>query len=242
LLKGLQVVSIDHTNNKIVVDADADTAQAGDYVWLGILGGVTNSYNRGVSGLDAWVGSTTNTVWGIDRSLAANAKFRPVRINANGGSVSQQLMRRLIGTVQQWGADKGQPREGTVYEGAAIYTSIPDKNAYGDVLMNMKRIVNDMELKGGWKGIEAEGYAMIGDADAAVGRMRFLNLDDWGLGSPNGGIAPVLWSPDGLVLRQVPGYDRWVSMHVTRLELGCKMPNRSGEIYGLNTAAYALES
>jgi hypothetical protein len=144
--------------------------------------------------------------------------------------------------VQQWGADNGQKRADNQYEGAVLLTSIPDKNAYGDVLMNMKRIVNDMSLAGGWKAIEAEGYAMVSDADAPVGKIRFLNLNDWALGSPNGQIAPTLWSPDGLVLRQVPGYDRWVAMFASRMELGCMVPNRSGEIYGLNTAAYALES
>jgi hypothetical protein len=239
---GCLISSIDHTANTFTLSAAATSVVIGDYVYIGVLGGASNSYNRGITGLEAWLGSTSNTVWGINRATAANAKWRPVRVNASNTAVSQTIIRKLVGTVQQWGADNGQKRADNQYEGAVLLTSIPDKNAYGDVLMNMKRIVNDMELKGGWKAIEAEGYPMVCDADAPVGKIRFLNLSDWALGSPNGQIAPTLWSPDGLVLRQVPGYDRWVAMFASRLELGCMMPNRSGEIYGLNTAAYALES
>lgn len=238
---GCLVSSVDHTANTITLSAAATSVVIGDYVWIGVLGGASNSYNRSITGLESWLGSTTNTVWGINRTTAANAKFRPVRVNANNAAVSQQIIRRLVGTVQQWGADNGQKRADNTYEGAVLLTSIPDKNAYGDVLQNMKRIVNDMDLKGGWKSIEAEGYPMVSDADAPVGKIRFLNMNDWSFGSPNGQIAPTLWSPDGLVLRQVPGYDRWVAMFASRLEIGCMNPNRSGEIYGLNTAAYALE-
>ena len=239
---GCLVSSINHTADTFTLSAAATSVVIGDYVYIGVLGGASNSYNRGITGLEAWLGSTTNTVWGINRTTAANAKWRPVRVNASNAAVSQQIIRKLVGTVQQWGADNGQKRADNQYEGAVLLTSIPDKNAYGDVLMNMKRIVNDMSLAGGWKAIEAEGYAMVSDADAPVGKIRFLNLNDWALGSPNGQIAPTLWSPDGLVLRQVPGYDRWVAMFASRMELGCMVPNRSGEIYGLNTAAYALES
>ena len=239
---GCLVSAIDQTNDTVTVSAVATSVVASNYIFIGVLGGASNSYNRGITGLEAWLGSTTNTVWGINRTTAANAKWRPVRVNANNAAVSQQIIRRLVGTVQQWGADNGQKRADNQYEGAVLLTSIPDKNAYGDVLMNMKRIVNDMTLQGGWKAIEAEGYPMVSDADAPVGKIRFLNLNDWALGSPNGQIAPTLWSPDGLVLRQVPGYDRWVAMFASRLELGCMVPNRSGEVYGLNTASYALES
>jgi hypothetical protein len=83
---------------------------------------------------------------------------------------------------------------------------------------------------------------MHADPDAPVGKIRFLNMEDWALGSPSGNIAPSLHSPDGLVLRQVPGYDKWITILISELELGCMNPTRSGELYGLNTAAYGLEA
>lgn len=244
--EGLEVVSINPTANSVTFDATVDAGVvAGSYAVPGRLGGGGNDLNRGVSGLAAALGSTTNTYWGINRSTAANALWRPVRVDAgNGGAaaaLSQQLLRKLKGIVRRTGADRGGRMAPGMQEGAMWLTSIEDKDAYTNLLTNLNRTVNTFELKGNWVAIEAEGYPMVDDADAPVGRIRFLNWADWNLGSPTGNITPTLINaPDGLVFRQVSTYDLWAAYLSAELELGCFMPNRSGELYNLNTAAYAV--
>ena len=235
---GLQVSTINYAANSItLVAAQTAATVAGDFVVPGRLGGGGNDWNRGISGLSAALSSTSNTYWGLDRSQAVNSRWRGQRVN-QGGAITQQGIRKLITTVRKYGADQGVQQSEGMPEGAVILTSFEDKDAYANQLLNIKRIVNDMTLEGGWKAVEAEGYPMVADADAPCGIYRFLNWKDWNLGSPTGNVVPTLVNaPDGLVFRQVPGYDLWAAMFTSELELGCFMPNRSGELYGCTVAA-----
>lgn len=240
---GMKVESIDAVNNTVTVSINGVTGHGStannNFLVPGIQTGQRNDYNQGVSGLSAALGSTTNTYWNLNRSTAANARWRPVRVNQNA-AVSEAGIRKLITTVQKFGADQGGRIEPNTIESAVILTSFEGYDAYAALLTGNKRFVNTLNLQGGFLAIEADGYPMVRDADCPLGIYQFLNLADWNLGSPTGAIRPRVVDEDGQTIRWVPGFNQWLVLLCSELELGCFAPTRSGELYGVTMTALTV--
>ena len=94
------------------------------------------------------------------------------------GTAAQALTLSAMET--QYLAAKKFAQSGDRY---AIFTNKTLYQKYGDILTSMRRTVNQVDLLGGWKGLEfAAGAGSVGvylDFDCPDGEVLIVNLDSW---------------------------------------------------------------
>jgi hypothetical protein len=204
-----------------------------NYLVRGSESGEGQDYNQGVSGIMATLSTSNNTYWGLDRSSAANAFWRPQRYNAANIALTENLWRAPLDRVKKFGGNpNNQSLEGKL-EDLAIVTSIEGVTVFANLLLGLKRYVNTVSLDGGWSAITCHGKPMIEDPSCPLGVYTYLNWADYQLYSQIGQIGFQVDDTDGLTLRKVPGYQLYELLLYSRLELGCKRPNRQAIMYGV---------
>lgn len=213
--------------------ASAGSCANNDYLVRGSQSGEGNDYNAGISGITAALSTSDNTYWGLDRSSAANAFWRPQRYDATGVTVNEALFRAPLDRIKKFGGNpNNQSLEGKL-EDLAILTSIEGVTLFGSLLVGDKRYVNTVNLDGGWAALTCHGKPMIEDPSCPLGLYEYLNWADWQLYSEIGRIGFMVDDTDGLTIRKVPGYQLYELLMYARLEAGCKRPNRQAVLYGL---------
>lgn len=135
----------------------------------------TGNGGKDFLGLAALIGSTTNTVGGIDRSDAANAWWRPVRTDHGAAAVSEAALRTLYNDVSD-GVEKA----------THILTTQAGFEAYEALLQGTIRHMDTSLGDAGFDNLMFKSTPMAFDRDATAGTYNFLNLNYLELVSLNG--------------------------------------------------------
>lgn len=188
-VSGRQITAIDEAAKEITISGAPVTTNNTDFAV------VTGNYNVEAMGLGG-IMSATLPLQGIDPSTDTWWK---ANILANGGSprnLSQSLMRQAI--------DISEFRGGQI---DMITASYGVRAAYEALLQNQVRIVNPMELEGGYKTLEYDGRPIVVDRYHETGHMYFLDMSEIDLYQ----MSDFEWREDdkGAVLHPVPGYDKY---------------------------------
>lgn len=251
---GMTIEAIDEANDQITVSINGATSAGAvadnDYIVLGHLLGGSTGYNQNPTGIAAWLGDNTNTVWNVDRSQAANAIYRSQRITPAQGESLENVLGR--GKAQLWkrGANEGGAVDPTAGEQMVWLTSGEGWREYGASLVSVKRFVvptgggdsmsmnmgagaKQISLAGGFTALDADGVPMVKDRSCPLGHFFGMYWPDWRLHSTTGSVqlTPVICN--GSPLQKVPFHDLWIMELKASLELECQMPNRQIDVYGV---------
>jgi len=186
---GREIVAIDKVNKTITISGAAVTTTDTD---IAVVAGDYNVEAMGLGGIM----NPNLTLQGIDPTV--DTWWRP-NVLDNGGTnraLSTQLMRQAI--------DTSELEAGEV---TMITASYGVRAAYEALLQNQVRIVNPMELEGGYKTLEYDGRPIVVDRYHDSNTMYFLDMEELDLYQ----LSDFEWREDdkGAVLHPVPGYDKY---------------------------------
>lgn len=206
------VVSI--TNSTVFVAADAPAgALDADYSVY-----VAGSRNNEIMGLGGII-SATSTLQGLD---VATYPWWVSTILGNSSvnrPISDVLLQTAIDTLEQVSNGKT----------TALYTSFGIRRAYQAVLASKQQIVNQMELKGGYKTITFNDVPIIVDKHAPANKIRFVDEDKlkfYRMSDNGGEDYGLFWmDEDGSVMTKVTNYDAYEGVICLYTNLGTNMRN-----------------
>lgn len=204
------ITSVDPIAVSITVSGSAITTLTTDYVVI------SGSYGLELTGF-AKVFTADNTLYGIDRS--ANKWFNPT-LEAAVGALSE--------TKMQTGIDDAEKAAGGTLNFFA--TSYGVRRAYQNLLVQVKRITDVMDLEGGFKALTYNGMAFTADKYAPAGTMFGLDLSTW----KKYQLADWDWlSSDGAVLTRVADKPVWEATLAKYAEIGCNSPKKNVKWSGI---------
>lgn len=193
----------------IVNSTDLDDLAISD----GSTDGISASYNDALQGLDV-----STYPW-----FVAKTDF-----HASGRWAAQ---RALDLTLMQTMFDMIEEQAGKDYGPDLMMTTRAVRREYLELCLADRRIVNTMELDGGWSALDYNGVPFVVDNDAIDGEIYFLTLKDIQLYR----MSDYSWMDmDGSVLSRVSGYDAYEATFYRYAELGVKCRNTQGIIGSLS--------
>lgn len=203
------ITAVDKSASTINVDGGVVTTASTHGVYR------TGNYGNEITGLEAWVGTSDNTIGTIDRS--SNDWFNP-NILSNSGT-----LRALSLDLMQQAFDEAEIKSGGSVTVGYMYHSLRRK--YLALVRADRRYVNEMSFDGGFKGVEFNSIPLIVDSYAPYNTIWFLdesNTKVYHLG-------PKDWSwmdKDGSVLSRTTtgGYDAtmyWFPQYVVDVPGSC---------------------
>lgn len=179
---------------------------------------VAGNHNLELTGLDAVIGEDT-TLYGIDRSLAANKWLNSNLDNVNG---------ELSETKIQSAIDDVETKSGSVIN--FLLCSKGVKRAYQNLQTSMKQHVNTLELKGGWKTLSYNGIPLEADKYVKPGRLYCLDLNDWKMYQ----MSDWEWmQDDGAMLTRVADKPAYEATLLKYCDIGCQRPRGQVRLYGI---------
>lgn len=173
---------------------------------------VQGSYNNEITGLGAIFG-TSPTLYGV--SKATNLWLSP-QITNNVGNISEIAMQKALDKIEEYGGEACD----------IIVCSWGVRRALIKLLATNKRVLDTMELAGGYKALSFNGIPVVADRFCPKGNMYFLNTKDFTLNQ----LCDWQWltSDDGSVLKQVAGKPVYTATLVKYAELLCSRPYAQG--------------
>jgi len=171
-----------------------------------------------LTGIQALVSSSANTVGGIDASQAANSYWDNLRAN-QAGALTLDALLQAYNQVQIAGG-----------ETSAMICTPGMQRAYFKLLQAQVRYVEPLTIKGGFQVLEFMGKPFIADRLAPFGSIFFLDEEfikvfstgDWHF-----------LDEDGNTLKWVVGYDAWQAVLARYMNLGISRRNVQFLLYGL---------
>jgi len=194
-----RILSIDRDAKTILLDKKVTVADTE-------MGVVAGSYDLEMTGI-AKVFDHTNftTIYGIDRST--HKWFRTNSTNVNG-EISEVKIQEGLDDVE---IAAGDPVN-------FLICSYGVRRAYLYFMSSQKRIVNTIEIKGGFKAPEFNGLPLVADRFMPAETMYGLNTSDWNMFE----IGDWDWlSEDGAVLHRVSNKPVWEAALVKYADMGC---------------------
>jgi len=143
-------------------------------------------------------GMTAGRYQDVDATATAN-QFARATVLDNGGTlrpISEELLKS--GMTKQ--------HKGLGGKTDVMLSSYELQDAYGSLLVADRRFVNTKTFSGGWEGIDFEGKPWVRDRDCLPNRCYYVDWDALEYIK----LREYSWQGrDGLVFRQVDGYDAW---------------------------------
>jgi len=175
---------------------------------------VAGNFGLELTGLAAVV-NTGNILYGINRATPGNEWLNSNTINL-GTAISETAIQTQIDRVEQ-------------NSGSAInflFCSLGVRRAYQNLLTASKRVVNSLDLQGGWKALSYTGgageIAVVGDRYVPAGTMFGLDLNDWKMYQ----LADWNWlDKTGSILTQAANMAAFEATLVKYADLGCQRPS-----------------
>ena len=214
------------------VTAVSSTAGAGRYEMMGLRGIVTNE-------------NIDNIVWydGTDRGMSALpdplqglavGTYSWWKAQVDTGATRYAAQRSLTFDLMQQMFDKVEIKAGKDYGPDMILTTHALRREYLELCRVDRRVVNTMELDGGFTAVDYNGVPFTVDQDAIDGEIYFLTLKDIQLYR----MSDYAWmEKDGAVLSRLTGYDAYEAVLFRYAELGCKRRNSQGVLGDLDYTA-----
>ncbi len=180
---------------------------------------VQGSFNNEITGLDAIFNSTT--LYGLDK---AENSWMNSYIKSNVGAIDELTIQTALDTIEETSG------KGVNF----IVCSWGVRRALQQLFATNKRVIDSMELNGGFRAISYNGIPIVADRFCPEGTMYLLNTDDFTLHQ----LCDWEWlaDDDGKVLKQVPGKPVYTATLVKYADLICARPNGQGMLTGITEA------
>lgn len=179
------------------------------------------SYNNELTGLAAIFDSDVTSLYGVNK--AANPWIKP-KVATNVGSITEGAIQTMLDTLEESGGDPAD----------LIVTSFGVRRALINLFATNKRVVNTVDLAGGYKALSFNGIPIVADRFCQKNTMYILNTKDFALHQ----LCDWQWltGDDGKVLRQIPGKPVYTATLVKYAELMCSRPYAQGVLKGITEA------
>lgn len=213
---GRKIIGIDRTNKAITVSGtELDEDDIDDAIIT-----VQGSYNNEITGLKA-IFSNSTTLYGLTR---ANHSWLTPYTKSNAGSLTELTIQSAIDSIEE------------VSGGSVnfILCSWGVRRALQSLFATNKRIIDTVELAGGYKAMSYNGIPIVADRFCPDGTMYLLNTEDFTLHQ----LCDWQWleGEDGKVLKQVAGKPIYTATLVKYADLICARPCGQGMISGITEA------
>jgi len=180
---------------------------------------VQGSFGNEITGLDALFNSST--LYGLSKE--ENAWMNSYK-KENVGEISDIVIQTALDTIEE-NSGKGVN---------FIVCSWGVRRALQQLFATNKRVIDNMELNGGFRAISYNGIPIVADRFCPEGTMYLLNTNDFTLHQ----LCDWQWlaDDDGKVLKQVPGKPVYTATLVKYADLICARPNGQGVLTGITEA------
>ncbi len=210
LNEGVTIEAVDDTTSPSTVTLSAiGTCANGDLIYV--------SGNKGLelTGLQAVF--EASELYGLNRTTYPVLKAQRVNIN---GEVAEVKIQKAI--------DDAERRAGAKIN--FLHCSYGVRRAYQNLLTLQKRIVNTIQLKGGWSALAYNDIPLAADKYIKAGKCFCLDLSDWKLYH----MGDYEWlDADGAMLSRVANKPAWEATLVRYCDIGCQKPRGQVELYGI---------
>mgnify|MGYP001163053636 CR=1 FL=1 len=196
-----EVLIVDDINNTITIDGAPVTTSDTDFAVLHL------NYNQEYTGMAA-VFTPDNVLYNIDRKK--NKWFNPTVINLNG-EISEVAIQKAI--------DEAERKAGGRIN--FMSASYGVRRAYQDTLLAVKRIVEVMQLKGGYEAITYNNIPITVDKYNPPQTLFGLDLTTW----KEYQLEDFTWfDQDGAILHRDQNRPVWRATLAKYADLGCNKP------------------
>ncbi|MBR1983071.1 MAG: phage major capsid protein [Clostridia bacterium] len=209
---GRRITSIDR-DSKIVTFAGG-TISANTNSVLSVQGSFMNE----ITGLGKILDENDSFLYGLDK--IQNGWLKPYVNNVNG-EITESKIQKALDTIEE--------RSGSSVN--FIVCSWGVRRALINLFAKNKRIVDVMNLEGGFKALSYNGIPIVADRFCPEGTMYLLNTDDFTLHQ----LCDWQWltGDDGSILKQVPGKPVYTATLVKYADLICDRPYGQGKLTGI---------
>lgn len=209
---GKRIKAIDR-ENKIIYFSNLTLTDTHEFCNLVVQG----SYNNEITGLGAIFGDG-DTIYGLSKTT--HPWLKPY-VKKDAGSITEMDIQRAIDTIEE--------NSGSTVN--VIICSWGVRRALQKLFSENKRVVDTIELAGGYKAMSYNGIPIIADRFCPEGVMYLLNSEDFTLHQ----LCDWQWleGEDGKVLKQVAGKPVYTATLVKYADLICARPNGQGMISGI---------
>ena len=216
-LAGRKIAVIDRAEKKIILAGSVVEDASYEDATITIQG----SFNNEINGIATLFDTETPTLYGVQRET--NAWMKPY-VKTGVGDISELTIQTALDTIEE------RSGKGVNY----IVCSWGVRRALQQLFSANKRVVDTMELAGGFKAISYNGIPIVADRFCPEGTMYLLNTDDFTLHQ----LCDWQWlaDDDGKVLKQVPGKPVYTATLVKYADLICARPNGQGMLSGIKEA------
>lgn len=229
-----EIVSVNENTPSITIDSSVTTSSS-HYVTIPGNMDDDGTNVREPDGLTKVISTSANTVGGIADS--SNPFWAPVRKNASGAGVTEALLNEFLTRIAR---KKGQTKW--------FVTSDGQVNAIAALLQGSQRIVNSVDLKGGYKSLAwshpTQGeIALVGDVASPKTELRSIDERHITLYYPEGDSSDWQWvTENGNHLFLKKGTTDFKDTFWGSLKLSCALGtdrrNVHGTLYGLASPGY----
>lgn len=218
IASAVNITDVNTATPSITISGSAVTTSNSHFVFRS-GNAVDATHVNELTGLQALVATSANTVGGIDSSAAGNSYWQNQSANA-AGALSLDIMTKAFNTVTVQG---GQ---------VSLMIGSPGmQRALFNLLQAQVRYVDPLTIKGGFKALEYMGQPFVADRQAPFGKVFFLDERFIKVFSNND------WhflDEDGNTLKWVVGFDAWEAVLARYMNLGISRRNVQFVEYGLN--------
>lgn len=216
--KGIRVKEVNF-NDKAIIFAQ-NSFSSGD-VAVGAFITVQNSNNNEITGLGAIFNEESSLLYGVNK--ISNKWLRPYEMK-EVGEISEMDIQTALDEIEQ-------------ISGSApdiIICSMGVRRALQQLFSANRRVIDTVELAGGYKAMSYNGIPIVADRFCPNGTMYMLNSKDFTLHQ----LCDWQWlaGDDGRILQQVPGKPVYTATLVKYAELICSHPCAQGRLTGITEA------
>ena len=214
---GRTIVAIDRTNKAVTLSG---TTLTSDTISADQIFTVQGSYNNEITGLSAIFGNSA-TLYGITRST--NSWLKPY-VKTSQGSITELAIQTAIDEIEEKSGSKVN----------MIICSWGVRRALQALFSTNKRVIDTVELTGGYKAMSYNGIPVVADRFCPDGTMYLLNTEDFCLHQ----LCDWQWleGDNGKILNQVAGKPVHTATLVKYADLMCARPCGQGMISGITEA------
>ncbi|MBQ9734779.1 MAG: phage major capsid protein [Clostridia bacterium] len=212
---GRRITMVNRTSSAVRVSGDTLTINT---VPAGSMLTVQGSLNNELTGLGAIFNNSIPTLYGLNK--ASNVWLAPYQ-KESAGEISELDIQTALDTIEE-------------SSGSAvnfIVCSWGVRRALQQLFSANRRVIDTVELNGGFKAMSYNGIPIVADRFCPKGSMYLLNTEDFTLHQ----LCDWQWltGDDGKVLRQIPGKPVYTATLVKYADLICSRPNGQGLISGI---------
>ncbi len=212
---GRRITMVNRVNSAVKVTGETINLTN---VPVGSILTVQGSINNELTGLGAIFNNSIPTLYGLNKS--ENVWLAPYQ-KLDAGEISELDIQTALDTIEE--ASGGAVN--------FIVCSWGVRRALQKLFSENKRVIDTVELSGGFKAMSYNGIPIVADRFCPKGSMYLLNTEDFTLHQ----LCDWQWltGDDGKVLRQVPGKPVYTATLVKYADLICARPNGQGLISGI---------